>query len=435
MIDTQYQYDYDLIIIGGGPVGMALALALRNSRLSVLLLEARGLPEKAEDPRPLALSQGSRLVLQRLGVWKVLSDVTPIFTIHVSNQGGLGRTMMMAREIGVPALGYVVNYDEVFRAMHKALQKCEMDYLTGAQVTHMEASDGFGRVEFEHEGITKKATARLLAVADGGRLTAQIEGITQQVHDYEQWAIVARVKTEHFEEHLAEQVSRTELSDAKQSFARVRTRPGMRSLQAKAAEDAPGSHQPGVAYERFTPEGPVALLPAGDGFALVWTISPDRVQEILGLDDAALLERLHGHFGDRLGRFVEAGKRSGFPLALKYATPVTASRTVLIGNAAQTLHPVAGQGFNLGLRDAWELAEEIVAFPAETGTPAMLARYSSKRRLDSNMGRTFTDSLVKLFSNGNPFLSTVRGMGLSALDCLPQLKKFVARRMMFGARG
>ena len=435
MVDAQYQYDYDLLIIGGGPVGMALALALRNSGLSMLLLEARGLPEKAEDPRPLALSQGSRLVLQRLGVWKTLPDVTPISTIHVSNQGGLGRTVMMAREIGVPALGYVVNYDDVFRAMHGALQKCEMDYLAGAQVAHMETGDGFGRVEFEHGGITKKATARLLVVADGGRLTAQIEGITQQVHDYEQWAIVARVKTEHFEEHLAEQVPAMELSGAEQTFARIRMKPGRQSSQTKAAESAPGSHQPGVAYERFTSEGPVALLPAGDGFALIWTVSPDAVQEILGLDDTAFLERLHGHFGDRLGKFIEAGKRSGFPLALKYATPVTASRTVLIGNAAQTLHPVAGQGFNLGLRDAWELAEEIIAFPAETGMPAMLARYSSKRRLDSSMGRTFTDSLVKLFSNDNPLLGTMRGMGLSALDCLPQLKKFVARRMMFGVRG
>ena len=435
MADAQYQYDYDLIIIGGGPVGMALALALRNSGLSMLLLEARGLPEKAEDPRPLALSHGSRLILQRLGIWKALSDVTPIYTIHISNQGGLGRTVMTAREMSVPALGYVVNYDEVFRTMHTALQKCEIDHLTGAQVTQMETSDGFGRVGFEQGGITKKATARLLVVADGGRLTAQIEGITQQVHDYEQWAIVARVKTEHFEEHLAEQASGTELSGPKRTFARIRTRPGIRSSRAKAADSAPASRQPGVAYERFTPEGPVALLPSGDGFALVWTVSPDAVEEILGLDDVAFLERLHGHFGDRLGKFVEAGKRSGFPLALKYATPVTASRTVLIGNAAQTLHPVAGQGFNLGLRDAWELAEEMMAFPAETGTPAMLVRYSNKRRLDSSMGRTLTDSLVKLFSNDNLILGIARGMGLSALDCLPQLKKFVARRMMFGVRG
>lgn len=432
MADAQYQYDYDLIIIGGGPVGMALTLALRNSGLSILLLEARGLPEKAEDPRPLALSQGSRLILQRLGVWKALSDVTPIFTIHVSNQGGLGRTVMTARETGVPALGYVVNYDDVFRAMHKALKNCEMDYLTGAQVTRMETSDKLGQVEFEQGGIIKKVTSRLLVVADGGRLIAQIEGITQEVHDYQQWAIVARVKTQHFEEHLAEQAAGTELA-TKQTFARIRTRPG--SSQAKAADNAPVNRQPGVAYERFTPEGPAALLPSGDGFALVWTVSPDAVEEILGLDDDAFLERLHSHFGDRLGKFIETGKRSGFPLALKYATPITISRTVLIGNAAQTLHPVAGQGFNLGLRDAWELAEEIMAFPAEAGTPAMLARYSNKRRLDSSMGRTFTDSLVKLFSNDNLFLGAMRSIGLSALDCLPQLKKFIARRMMFGVRG
>jgi 2-octaprenyl-6-methoxyphenol hydroxylase len=190
-----------------------------------------------------------------------------------------------------------------------------------------------------------------------------------------------------------------------------------------------------VAYERFTPDGPVALLPSGEYFSLVWTVSPAAAEEILALDDAAFLDRLHGHFGDRLGEFVETGKRSGFPLALKYANPITACRTVLVGNAAQTLHPVAGQGFNLGLRDAWELAEEIIASPTGIGTPAMLARYSDKRRMDSGLGRTFTDSLVKLFSNDNPVLDVMRSMGLSVLDCLPQAKRLVARRMMFGARG
>ena len=149
----------------------------------------------------------------------------------------------------------------------------------------------------------------------------------------------------------------------------------------------------------------------------------------------AFLARLHEHFGDRLGRFVEAGKRSGFPIALKYATPVTACRVALIGNAAQTLHPVAGQGFNLGLRDAWELADEIIASPAEIGNSAMLARYGLRRRMDSGVGRIFTDSLVRLFSNDDPVLASMRGIGLSALDCLPPAKRFVARRMMFGARG
>lgn len=404
---TTLKHEYDLIIIGGGPVGMALALALRGGGVSVLLLEARGLPEKTEDSRPLALSHGSRLILERLGVWKPLPDVTPITTIHISNRGGFGRTVMTADDIGVPALGYVINHHDVFRSMHKALKKCDVDYLTGAQVTRLEANLESGQIEFQHDGVMKKATARLLVLADGGRLTAQIEGVTQHVHDYQQWAVVARIKSE--------------------CSPKITGRGGSESTSSPA--------QAGVAYERFTPDGPVALLPSGDSFALVWTVSPSAAQEILALDDAAFLVRLHDHFGDRLGKLVEAGKRSGFPLTLKYATPVTACRTVLIGNAAQTLHPVAGQGFNLGLRDAWELADEVIAAPAETGTPAMLARYRHRRRMDSSTGRVFTDSLVKLFSNDDFVLGSMRGMGLSALDCLPQAKRFVARRMMFGARG
>ncbi len=382
---------YDLIIIGGGPVGMALALALHGSGVTALLLEARGLPEKTEDSRPLALSHGSRLILQRLGVWRVLPEVTPITTIHVSNRGGFGRAVLTATDIGVPALGYVVNHHDVFRAMHEALRGCGVDYLDGAQVTRLETSAAQGQVEFQHGGAKKLATANLLVLADGGRLTGQIEDVTQHVHEYHQWAVVARIKT---------------------------------SLP-----------QCGVAYERFTPDGPVALLPLDEHFALVWTVSPSAAQEILGMDDATFLARLHDHFGDRLGNFVDASKRSGFPLALKYATPVTAQRIALVGNAAQTLHPVAGQGFNLGLRDAWELADEIIASVPETGTPPMLARYRHKRQMDSGAGRVFTDSLVKLFSNDDPLLRSMRNLGLSALDCLPPVKRFVARRMMFGARG
>lgn len=404
---TTLKHEYDLIIIGGGPVGMALALALRGGGVSVLLLEARGLPEKTEDSRPLALSHGSRLILERLGVWKPLPDVTPITTIHISNRGGFGRTVMTADNIGVPALGYVINHHDVFRSLHKALKKCDVDYLTGAQVTRLEAGLKSGQIEFQHDGVMKKATARLLVLADGGRLTAQIEGVTQHVHDYQQWAVVARIKSE--------------------CSPKITGHAGSESISSPA--------QAGVAYERFTPDGPVALLPSGDYFALVWTVSPSAAEEILALDDAAFLVRLHDHFGDRLGKLVEAGKRSGFPLTLKYATPVTACRAALIGNAAQTLHPVAGQGFNLGLRDAWELADEVIAAPAETGTPAMLARYRHRRRMDSSTGRVFTDSLVKLFSNDDFVLGSMRGMGLSALDCLPQAKRFVARRMMFGARG
>lgn len=428
-----HHYDYDLIIIGGGPVGMALALALRGSGASVLLLEARGLPAKTEDVRPLALSHGSRLILQRLGVWKPLpkaAPATPIFTIHISNRGGFGRTVLTAAETGVPALGYVINHHDVFRAMHQAVQNCDVDYLTGAQVTRLETGPGAGQIEFQQEEVTKKATARLLAVADGGRLTAQIKGVTQHVHDYQQWAIVAHVKTEHYGNvGNAPSATLEEPSVARRApAARTLKTPGV------TAGGYPRT-QPGVAYERFTSDGPVALLPSGEGFALVWTVSPSAAQEILALDDAAFLARLHCHFGDRLGKFLETGKRSGFPLALKYVTPVTACRVALIGNAAQTLHPVAGQGFNLGLRDAWELAEQIIASPIDIGTPAMLARYRDKRQIDGGVGRIFTDSLVKLFSNDNPVLDSVRSIGLSALDSVPPAKRLVARRMMFGARG
>jgi 2-octaprenyl-6-methoxyphenol hydroxylase len=430
-ITGDHHPDYDVVIVGGGPVGMALALALRDSDTSVLLLEARGLPAKTEDSRPLALSHGSRLILQRLGVWKALPDITPITTIHISNRGGFGRTVLDAAEIGVPALGYVMNHHDVFRAMHEALQNCDVDYLTDAQVTRLETGAAQGQIEFQHGRVAKKATARLLVLADGGRLTAQIEGVTQHVHDYEQWAVVARVRTERFTYAAI-------TSSAKPMLTPVRglTTRGTRKIDFGAKSTTRAQRgQPGVAYERFTTEGPVALLPSGKYFSLVWTTSPSAAEEILALDDWAFLARLHSHFGDRLGKFTEAGRRSGFPLSLKYAAPITSHRTVLVGNAAQTLHPVAGQGFNLGLRDAWELAEEVVDSPSDMGSPAMLARYRDKRRLDSGGGRLFTDSLVKLFSNDDLVLDSVRSMGLGALDCLPPLKRFVARRMMFGARG
>jgi 2-octaprenyl-6-methoxyphenol hydroxylase len=390
-METMASSHYDLIIIGGGPIGMSLSIALRNSGLSILLLEARKAPEKNEDPRPLAFSHGSRLILQRLGVWESLPEVTPITSIHISNRGGFGRTILTASEVDVPALGYVILHHDIFRVMHEKLQDCGIDYLTEAQVTQLKSNTTEGQIEFQHNGKLKQATANLLVLADGGRLTEQVEGVTQHVQDYEQWAVVSRIET--------------------------------------------SASQCGTAYERFTSDGPVAFLPFGKYFSLVWTVSPSTAQEILNLDDVTFLARLHSHFGDRIGKLTCAGKRSGFPLALKYATPVSARRVVLIGNAAQTLHPVAGQGFNLGLRDAWELSGEIITMPSDVGSPVMLSKYRAKRRTDSGGGRIFTDSLVKLFSNDNILLQGMRGIGLSALDCFPPAKRFVAKRMMFGSRG
>jgi len=385
---------YDIAIIGGGPVGMALALVLRDSNLSVLMLEARGLPEKVDDIRPLALSHGSHLILNRIDAWSRLPQSTPIKTIHISNKGYLGRTVLTTEDAGVPALGHVVNYHDLFRSLYDATLESQTNYQTGAVVTQFSTDEHLGYVNYTHEATEKKIAAKMLILADGGRLGSQIEDITYHTTEYNQWAIVANVQTE--------------------------------------------TQQTGIAYERFTSDGPIALLPSGDYFALVWTVSPEAAKEILALDEKQFLSRLHEHFGDRLGQFTHAGKRSGFPLALKYATPTISQRIALVGNAAQTLHPVAGQGFNLGLRDAYELAQlilETVSENKEIGTPAMLKRYQESRRLDSNGGRLFTDTLIKLFSNENPLLKHLCGTGLTLLDNLPPVKRFVARRMIFGSRG
>ncbi|GJL74121.1 FAD-dependent monooxygenase [Nitrosomonas sp.] len=387
--------NYDIAIIGGGPVGMALALALSNSsHLSILLLEARGLPDKIDDERPLALSHGSHLILQRLGAWKKLCQFTPINTIHISNKGYFGRTVLTNTDAGVPTLGYVVNYHDLFRALYDTSLQNNLQYQTGAVVQQCSTAEHLGHVQYAHAGIEKTISAKLLVLADGGRLGNQIKDITYQTIEYDQWAIVANVKTEE--------------------------------------------QQTGIAYERFTSDGPVALLPSGDHFALVWTVSPEAAKEILALDEDRFLTRLHEHFGGRLGQFVHAGKRSGFPLALKYAVPAISQRIALVGNAAQTLHPVAGQGFNLGLRDAYELAQEILDTASdskEIGTPSMLARYRQRRHTDSQGGRIFTDTLVKLFSNNNTLLKHCCGLGLTVMDNCPPVKRFIARRMIFGARG
>lgn len=385
---------YDIAIIGGGPVGMALALALRDTGISSVLLEARGVPEKDEDPRPLALSHGSYLILKRLGVWDKLSNRTPITQIHISNRGSLGQTVLTPEDAGVPALGYVVNYHDLFCSIHHQLAGSATDYLAGALVTRLDTDKNSGTVTFDYQGKEHQLSAKLLVLADGGKLAKQLPDISYCEHDYRQWAVVANVKAE--------------------------------------------TKQTGTAYERFTADGPVALLPNLDDFALVWTVSPDEVKEIAALSEPAFLARLHEHFGDRLGKFIAAGKRSAFPLTLKYAKSTATQRVALIGNAAQTLHPVAGQGFNLGLRDAFELAGEAINAKSqslEIGKPAMMTKYQQKRQFDSSAVRLFTDSLIKLFSNDNELLKHACGLGLIALDRMPPLKRFVARRMIFGARG
>ncbi len=382
---------YDIAIIGGGPVGAALALALRGSKLKVCVLEARPANAASNDARALALSYGSRLLLARLGVWDVLHDVSAIRTIHISQQQSFGRAVLHAAEMNVPELGYVLPYPALQDALTDALQHSDVSSIYGASVTQLQGEADCATIGYQQNGAQHTLHARLAVVADGGKLLAQ--QYPPEVRDYGQSALITHI-----------------------------------TCSAPQAE---------MAYERFTAQGPLALLPFKEGYELVWTAPHQVAQEMLAWDDAHFLRELHQHFGDRVGEFLTVSKRTCFPLGLRRAPQQTPMpHTVLLGNAAQTLHPVAGQGFNMGLRDAWELAQEILdAAPETLGTEAMLAAYRAQRRTDREAGIRFTDGLVRLFSNDLPLVSTGRAAALTALDCLPFVKKFVAKRMMFGANG
>jgi len=382
---------YDIAIIGGGPVGAALALTLRDSKLKVCMLEARPANNASNDARALALSYGSRLLLDRLGVWDALKNVSSIRTIHISQKYSFGRTLLRAAEMNVPELGYVLPYPSLQEALDESLQHSDIDTIYGASVTTLDEKDDQAVIGYQQDGAEHCLLTRLAVVADGGRLLA--EQFPPQVRDYGQTALITHITC-----------------------------------------SAP---LPDTAFERFTPQGPVALLPFHAGYELVWTAPHQRAQEMLAWDDANFLRELQDHFGTRVGEFLSVAKRTAFPLGLKRAPQQTPlSHTVLLGNAAQTMHPVAGQGFNMGLRDAWELAQEILdTNPKKVGSEAMLAAYRSRRRTDREAGIRFTDGLVRLFSNDLPLVSLGRAAALTALDCLPFVKKFVAKRMMFGANG
>ena len=376
----------EVLIVGAGPVGAVCALALAQQGIAARVIEA--MPEDARaDSRTLALAHGARLILERLGVWDRLRGVTPITRIHISQRGALGVARLAADELDVPALGYVLSYAELTAALKQALRETEVTVEYGVAVDRIEPGAEAATL---HTADGRTLAALLVAVADGGR--GEAAPAPKFERDYDQTAVVCDVETE--------------LPHANQAF------------------------------ERFTPEGPAALLPKGDHYALVWTADSADAQRIAALPDDEFRAALYRHFGGRRGRFLHASPRKTFPLKLAYTGSEATDRVVRIGNAAQTLHPVAGQGFNIGLRDAWELAALCGDWSAsEIGGAAMLAAYARGRRLDVLGGAGFTDFLVRMFSNDIAPLRHARGLGLLALEVFPPLKSFVARRMMFGARG
>jgi 2-octaprenyl-6-methoxyphenol hydroxylase len=376
----------DVVVIGGGPVGAALALEAARKRLRVQVLESRGAGVRASDTRPLALSYGSRLILERSGVWPQLDPATPIERIHISQRGGFGRTEMTAQEAALPALGYVVDYAGLLARLDDALERSPVSVVRGARV-HCIAHDAHSAcVEYEAEGGANEVIASVVALADG---TAAAADVGIRTLEYGQVAITARLE-----------------------MARPHER---------------------TAYERFTPEGPLALLPFGAGYALVWTLASQHGEALCSAPGAAFLAALQDAFGDRAGRFLAVHDRRVHPLALRVSERSTIGRLALVGNASQSLHPVAGQGFNLGLRDAWELAREIARRGADA--PDVLAAYTRRRRIDRAAGVAFTDSVARIFSNDNAALRALRGAGLTALDCVPVARDYLMRRMIFGARG
>jgi 2-octaprenyl-6-methoxyphenol hydroxylase len=386
--------EWDVAIVGGGMVGASFALALRATSLRVLLIESVP-PDSAAQPsfdeRTTALGNGSRQIFETLGVWNAMSgEASPIRSIHVSDAGRFGVARLDAREQGVHAFGYVVPNRVIGRVLWQALREApNVTIAMPAQLKNATLREDGVLLEVISGGATEKVRAAVAVAADGaGSVLRSSAGIDAAVEDYEQIAIVVNAATE---------------------------RPNT-----------------GEAFERFTSSGPLAVLPAtGGGYAVVWAVSPARAAELIALDEAGFAAELLSAFGWRAGRWTRIGRRNSYPLALTRAGETVAGRVVLIGNAAQALHPVAGQGFNLGLRDAATLAEMLASAASSSDfsltAGELLYKFAAWRAEDRKGVTRFTDGLVKLFGSDTPGVGLVRNFGLLLFDLSPAAKRALSR--------
>ncbi len=418
--------DLDVLIAGSGMVGASLACALAGGPLRVGVVEPVEPSAPAQpsyDDRVVALSLGSRRILEGIGVWDALmASATPIRAVHVSDRGHFGATRLRADRAGVEALGYVVEARALGHALLDRLGDAQgVERVCPARVASLAlgdyavevalaspgrpapsgAAESAGRGQddgpYGHrpvpagQGLPQTLVARLVVAADGGQSAVrEAAGIAVEERAYGQSAVIANI--------------------------------------------TPQRPHEGVAYERFTPSGPMAVLPMSEGrCALVWTVPAATEGEVLGLDDVSFLAAVQERFGDRLGRFLRVGARSAYPLTLRRACGHAAGRVVVIGNAAHTLHPVAGQGFNLGLRDVAALAQvltDAARAGEDPGASTVIDRYAAWRTADQAEVSTFTDAMVRVFSNDSTLLALARNAGLLALDLLPGLKSGFARHAM-----
>jgi 2-octaprenyl-6-methoxyphenol hydroxylase len=416
---TAHSFDFDVTIVGAGPVGLALAgwLARRSvtRELKIALIDAREPEDSIADPRAIAVSHGSRMILEPLR-WP--ADATAIQRIHVSQRGHFGRTLIDHSEHGLPALGYVLRYGSIVHGLADAVRATSVHWFRSTSAAApIQERDGV-TLPIETAGVTRRLRTRILVNAEGGLFG------DQKTHKGD--------AGKHASGPGGSKAAAAGKSAADDRAAKDSRDYGQTALVGTVSVSTP---QPHVAWERFTSQGPIALLPMGGvrgaDYALVWCCAPDEAARRAQLPDDAFLRELGAAFGDRMGRFTRISGRASFPLGLNAVETLVNGHIVAIGNAAQTLHPVAGQGLNLGLRDAHSLAD---ALSAEGPTPLALATFAQRRALDRRMTIGATDTLARLFTVDFAPLAIIRGLALTALEFAPPVKTALARQMMFGQR-
>ena len=383
---------YDVIIAGGGMIGSSLALALAPLSLRVAIVEPIARTSEVQpsfDDRSTVLSRSTQRMFEAMGLWDdILAAATPVTRIHVSDQGRFGFSHIDAAEQKVEALGYVVINRVLGSVLQSALTDVpNLDILCPAEITAARvAPDGAVATVQHASGDSEELACRLLVAADGARSSVRdMLGITAKHVAYEQRAIVGNLLPE-------------------------------KSLN-------------NCAYERFTKNGPLAMLPVADGRAgFVWTVADRDAERILALDDDAFLAELQDAFGYRLGALSRVGTRASYPLHLSKAMRLTATRAVLVGNAAHGLHPVAAQGFNLGLRDVAALCDCVADLDLDD--PELLQRYAAWRKADQSKLVGFTDGLVRLFSSSNRPTRALRNLGMLGFDMVPGVRSMFAKHTM-----
>ena len=393
MVKPKCDNHYDIVVAGGGMVGSSLALAIAPLGLKVAMVEPvvrAAAAQPSFDDRSTALSRSTQRMFEAMGLWDdIVAAATPITRIHVSDKGRFGFSHIDAKEQGVQALGHVVINRVLGEVLQSALGEVEaLDILCPARITAAHLSTDKATVTIDADGTGRELTCKLLVTADGANSTVrEMIGITADQVAYGQRAVIGNL--------------------------------------------LPENRPDGCAYERFTEQGPLAILPITDGrVGFVWNVPEQDAERVLGLSDEEFLAELQQTFGNRLGEFSRVGKRASYPLVLSKAIRLTTQRAVLVGNAAHGLHPAAAQGFNLGLRDVAALCDCIADAPEDAGDAELLERYANWRRHDQKKLVGFTDGLVRLFGRTNPPLRVLRNMGMLGFDLVPGVRSLFAKHTM-----